>query len=150
MRIKELQMDEDKLAMYSAQKRSYARHPRSTKMANAALERLKALKAAKKSNNQPEPTAKKKAVSAPAKKTREAKSDIPWQAIANDYNNGLNTKEIAEKHDLVRSRTKDGKKNNFPYYLVVGYLTKLSHGVDVNGKHIEITRGKGGTRKEEK
>jgi hypothetical protein len=150
MRIKELNRDEDILAMYSAQKRSFSRHPRGTKMANAALERAKALKA-KKAGNQPEPTAKKKSTSTPKKSTRSAASDIPWQQIANDYNNGLNTKEIAEKHDLVRPKTKDGKVNKYPYYLVVGYLTKLSHGVDVNGKHIKITRGgKNSTRKAKK
>lgn len=120
-------------------------------MANAALERFKVLKAAKSGKTStPTPVATKKAVIAKNGKKPVAtrtRSDVPWQKIADAYNAGLNTKEIAEKFDLVRPKTKDGKENNFPYYLVVGYLTKLSHGVDVDGRHIEITRGAGGTRK---
>ena len=148
MRIKELEMDEDILACIIAQKRSFARHPRSTKMANAALERVKALKAAK-SGKIETPTSAKKSTPKNGNKAVSTKirSDVPWQKIADAYNAGLNTKEIAEKFDLVRPKTKQGKENPYPYYLVVGYLTKLSHGVDVDDKHIEITRGSGGTRK---
>lgn len=161
MLIKALPEREDILAMKSAQKRSFTRHPRKVDyfMANAALERAKQLKAAKSGKvtvgnaadlNKTFGKGKKAATSKKAATPRATKSDVPWQKIADAYNSGLNTKEIAEKFDLVRPKTKDGKENKFPYYLVVGYLTKLSHGVDVDGKHIEITRGAGGTRKEKK
>lgn len=153
MLIKALPETKDILAMKSAQKRSFSRYPRKVDyyMANAALERARALKAAKsgKSETNEVPAGKKStAKKSTEKKTRSASSDIPWEGISKAYNSGMNTKEIAEKFDLVRPKTKDGKANKYPYYLVVGYLTKLSHGVDVNGKHIEITRGAGGTRKE--
>ncbi len=156
MLIRALPETEDKLAMRSAQKRSYTRHPRKVNyMANAALERARELKAKQSNPNGKSFSAgsftkkeKKAANKLVEKKTRESKSDVPWQKIADAYNSGMNTQAIAEKFDLVRPKTKDGKVNKYPYYLVVGYLTKLSHGVDVDGKHIEITRGKGGTRKE--
>jgi hypothetical protein len=49
--------------------------------------------------------------------------------------------EISDSLKLTRPKNKKGKENPYPYYLTVGYLTKLSHGVEVNGKKIQITRG---------
>lgn len=151
MLIRALPETMDRLAMRSTQKRSKSRHPRKVNyMANAALERARTLKSGK--TEKPTMGGVKPSVKKIRKEVakRQSKSDVPWQKIADAYNSRLNTKEIAEKFDLVRPKTKDGKENKFPYYLVVGYLTKLSHGVDVDGKHIEITRGNKGTRKEKK
>lgn len=86
-----------------------------------------------------------KKTSAPSKSTSSApsksRSDIPWQKIADLYNKGLSVGEISDKLDLTRPKNKKGKENPFPYYLTVGYLTKLSHGVEVDGKEISIVRG---------
>lgn len=86
--------------------------------------------------------ASKPAVAKKTAKPRVARSDIPWQKIADLYDAGKTTAEISDKLELTRLKTKDGKKNPYPYYLVVGYLTKLSHGVKVDDKTIKIKRGK--------
>ena len=74
-------------------------------------------------------------------KTTKTRGDVPWQQIADLYNRGLSVSEISDKLDLTRPKTKKGKENPYPYYLTVGYLTKLSHGVEVNGKEVSIVRG---------
>lgn len=112
-------------------------------MANAALERARALKEKKGGLSAPKTTSAKKASPAAKKSTagRTVSKDIPWLKIKNLYDAGKSTKEIADTLGLTRPKTKDGKENPYPYYLVVGYLTKLSHGVEVDGKKISITRG---------
>lgn len=74
-------------------------------------------------------------------KPSKARGDVPWQEIADLYNKGLSVSEISDKLKLTRLKTKKGKENPYPYYLTVGYLTKLSHGVEVDGKKISIVRG---------
>lgn len=76
------------------------------------------------------------------KPTTGTRSEVPWQKIADLYNAGKSTPEISDALDLTRPKTKDGKENKYPYYLVVGYLTKLSEGVKVDDKTIKIMRGK--------
>lgn len=114
-------------------------------MANAALERVKALKAKKNGQPEPEPksASKKKDVSAKSKKgaTTKSRADVPWSKIVKLYNDGKSTAEISDALDLTRPKTKEGKENPYPYYLVVGYLTKLSHGVEVDGTKYKIVRG---------
>ena len=75
------------------------------------------------------------------KTTRPASVSVPWEKIAKLYEDGKSTSEISDTLGLTRPKTKDGKENLYPYYLVVGYLTKLSHGVQVNGQIIKIKRG---------
>jgi hypothetical protein len=87
----------------------------------------------------PKNSAKSKSTSSAVTKTR---SDVPWQKIADLYNKGMSVSEISDKLNLTRPKTKDGKHENpYPYYLTVGYLTKLSHGVEVEGRKISIVRG---------
>lgn len=80
-------------------------------------------------------TAKKPAAAAAVR------SDIPWKAIADLYNDDKSTAEISDTLKLTRLKTQDGKENAYPYYLTVGYLTKLANGVVVDGKTIKIVRG---------
>jgi hypothetical protein len=112
---------------------------RNRKMANAALERAKQLKSAKFGKSQTTTTVKKSAPkkSAPVKSSR---SDVPWAKIVKLYNDGKSTKEISDTLGLTRPKNKEGKENPYPYYLVVGYLTKLSHGVDADGQKFSIKR----------
>ena len=89
------------------------------------------------------PSKKTKKTATPAtKKTRTARADIPWKKIADLYEAGKSTAEISDTLGLTRKKTKTGKENPYPYYLVVGYLTRLSHGVEVNGQKLKIKRGR--------
>jgi hypothetical protein len=89
----------------------------------------------------PKNSAKSRSSSSAAKVTK-TRSDVPWQKIADLYNKGMSVSEISDKLNLTRPKTKDGKHENpYPYYLTVGYLTKLSHGVEVEGTKISIVRG---------
>jgi hypothetical protein len=103
-----------------------------------------AAKLVKKSNteSQKKSSAKSKSTSSgAATKSSKSRAGVPWQRIADLYNQGKSVSEISDTLKLTRLKTKKGKENPYPYYLVVGYLTKLSHGVEVNGKTVKITRG---------
>ena len=100
-------------------------------VANAALAKAAELK---KQGKKPSTKA------APKKAATTSRADVPWAKIAKLYNDGKSTKEISDTLDLTRPKTKDGKENKYPYYLVVGYLTKLSHGVKVGDETIKIKR----------
>src|SRR5258708_23333593 len=71
----------------------------------------------------------KKSSSAP--KVTRTRTDVRWQKIADMYNKGLGVADISDTLKLTRPKTKKGKENPYPYYLTVGYLTKLSHGVEL-------------------
>ena len=103
---------------------------------NAALARAAELR------KNPKPKSNgKTATKATARKPRLVKSDIPWSKIAKLYEDGKSTAEISDTLGLTRPKTQDGKENPYPYYLTVGYLTKLSHGVKVGDETIKIKRG---------
>lgn len=70
------------------------------------------------------------------------KNGVPWKKIADLYTAGKSTAEISDTLGLTRKKNQAGKENPYPYYLVVGYLTKLSHGVEVDGQKLKIVRGK--------
>jgi len=97
---------------------------------------------AKKSNGSSEKKITKKAVSTKKENgASKSRSDIPWQRIADLYNQGMTVAEISDKLKLTREKTRKGKQNPYPYYLTVGYLGKLANGVEVDGKKISIVRG---------
>lgn len=70
------------------------------------------------------------------------KNGVPWKKIVDLYTAGKSTAEISDTLGLTRKKNQAGKENPYPYYLVVGYLTKLSHGVEVDGEKFKIVRGK--------
>lgn len=72
----------------------------------------------------------------------QTRGDVPWAAIKRLYERGKTTAEISDELGLTKNKTSDGKhKNPYPYYLTVGYLTRLSHGVEVDGQKMSIKRG---------
>ena len=140
MLIKALPETKDILAMRSAQKRSFSRHPRKVDyyMANAALERARALKAAKSDKLTEKKTTAKKTTSKKAQNVKALtprRSDIPYLEIKKYFEAGMKMKEISDKLKLTEPKKKT------PYSIINNALYRLGKGVNVNGKVITIERG---------
>lgn len=159
MRIVELKSASDQYAMELAQGRTLSHVTRNTyftwfnrKGENhmALKDKLAAKAAALRNKKTSAPAAKttkttsaKSAKSNGKAKVAKTRGDIPWGKIKSLYEAGKSTAEISDSLGLTRKKTKDGKKENpYPYYLTVGYLTKLARGVEVDGKKLSIKRGK--------
>lgn len=109
-------------------------------MATGTAALAQKLTSKKSANNKPSSSVKKSSEKKPGGPSK-SRSDVPWLQIQELYNKGLSVAEISDKLKLTRLKTKKGKENPYPYYLVVGYLTKLSHGVEADGKKFSIVRG---------
>ena len=96
----------------------------------AAAKKARAPRTAKKPNGQ------KKAAT-----TTQVRSTVPYKKIAAMYEAGKSTAEISDALELTRNKTRDGKVNKYPHYIVVGALYKLSKGVKVGDETIKIKRG---------